>query len=293
MVSRIIMVALCLLCVATPASAQAERVGLNGEEVTDWAYLDLAAGQLMAGFALYVGEQNKPYPGTWPAVLSAGLTLSAAGTVAYVFSDDLTFGLAQSLNSGMLWTFYYALGVDAMIRPDDGGEEASYLSLRSLVWSLPLGMALGGLYYWGYEPASGQVSALNSVGFLSVWIAGATAGDAPWLSAPLVVGAPFIGALVAHLKPLSRRDVWIADGVAVTSALLWSLAPISNGRRAELTPLIAAAAFTTAYLLLPTYQLNAEDPGTGFALSIVPGDAIAPVAGEQQGGLGLSASWAW
>ena len=28
-------------------------------------------------------------------------------------------------------------------------------------------------------------------------------------------------------------------------------------------------------------------------ISLVPGDAIAPIAGERQGGLGVSASWAW
>lgn len=284
------MVALCLLCVATPAAAQepAPVVGRNGERVTRLAVAELGAGQLIAGARLWESSEFlwRYERSAWPELLTVGVPTATLVTVALSSPDGITSALAQSINFGVLWFPVYAESAQALSDWDVPFDRARR---RGRLWGVPLGIALGGLYYWAYEPTSGQVSAMHSVALLTT--AWSVAYDDLAL---LPMAAPLVGALIGRAKPLSRRDVWIADGAALASGALWYLAaPASDDLRDQVTPLIATLAFTAAYILLPPHQPNADDPGTGFALSIVPGDAIAPVAGEQQGGFGLSASWAW
>lgn len=217
---------LSLLLIA-PVAAQepAPVVGLNGERATRWAFVELGAGQVVAGARLWDsasfvwGETH----GVWPEVWSVGVPSVALATVVLSSPDGITFALAQSINFGVVWFPIYAEWAQAL---SDFDVTFGYAQRRGRLWGVPLGMALGGLYYWAYAPTSGQISTMSSVAMLM------TAWSVYYDDlAALPMAAPLVGGLVAHLKPLSRSDVLIADGAALVSGLLWSLAPVSGERR--------------------------------------------------------------
>lgn len=315
------------LCVAAPASAEegasapAEAAAPTeaAKELTEeeWEARGRILGRaelvfVQAVHGLVVASELHPDQtgGGGEAWLLGGMALG--GGLAYLLTmDGITLAHTRSINWGMFWT---AVNVEwTLARQRDEQlitlRDERGLSQSTQLWMMAgqfVGMGLGHLYYTLLEPSAGQVSLISSGGLWftvgSVLISGED-GDAFDLVAPQIAmnAGLVLGGVLAHSYPMSYSRVLLLDLAGIGGLLggygFYTLA--NDQDRGGLGPMMAVGAALgiglSAYL---TRDWDDDDEDVQRRrnlpnISLVPGDAIAPVAGEHQGGFGVSASWAW
>ncbi len=290
----------------TPVDA--ERQGSNGEQYSSLARAELIAAQTIHGAVLGLEVCAALECNDERAVVGL-IMLGALGGlgITWGLSDGgVTPGHSVAINSGTVWG-----GVNANILLSLSDSFDPNTAALGLMGGQLLGLGLGHLYYKGASPSAGQVSLANTGGIWSLvgfnLLNGALDlqldSDQHSIGSLIAMNGGLIaGGVLAHHFPMSRGRALLLDtgGLAglLTGMGLYVLVTNDGGEQGFYTSALLGTALgigTSAYL---TRGWDADDEDVqrrrGLqGISLVPGDAIAPIAGERQGGFGVSTSWTW
>jgi hypothetical protein len=287
-----------------------DRQGSNGERYTLLAHAELMAVQTLNGALL--GAELCALAGCDDARVEIGVSMAGAlgalGITAWLSDGGVTPGHAVAINSGTYWGAVIAslFSFSDMDTPS-GTSDAALVAISGRF----IGLGLGHLYYKGVAPSAGQVGFTNTVGLWSfvgygllhdALDLGLDSGQLSFGGLVALNGGLIAGHVLAQGSPMSRGRALLLDAGGLAGLLtgmgLYFLATDESSGQGFYTSALLGTGLglgTSAYL---TRDWDADDEDVQRrrnlpSVSLVPGDAIAPVAGERQGGFGVSASWAW
>jgi hypothetical protein len=285
-----------------------EERGASGERYTSLARAELISAQTVHGIVLgvelcVVAECDDARLSVATAMAMGGVGL---GTSWYLTRGGVTPGHSVALNSGTVWG---AVNAGLLASMFDGGSDTQF-TLSMMAGQLA-GLGLGQVYYMAAKPMAGQVSLTNSGGIWSLVGFALLDGaldlnlDGDQYTAGMLVainGGLVAGGLIAHNVPMSRGRALLLDtgGLAglLTGMGVYVLITNDSGDQGFFTSALLGTGLGLATAAYLTRGWDADDEDVArkrglTSISLVPGDAIAHVAGQRQGGWGLSASWSW
>jgi hypothetical protein len=283
-----------------------ELRGLNGERL-DFAHTAELAGWLgfmtmmtSAPIMFRLVPEGEPIGALEGAVVLFGVPALVAGSTLLIFDEGITSGAAQAVNSVSIWATVNLLAFEELLL----GERDTVSSFGAVALVGWAGVGVGALAYHLLEPSGGRIAAINSGGLLSLGVHTALSlgfdgqlyGDAAGM---VLMNSGLVAGLLLHsLRPLSREEMFLADGVGLLSGLLGVFIGArasgeAPGGMAIGWSIASVAGFTTAYLLLSAPDEASPEPAAGVGVSLVAGDALYHEPGRPQGGAGLMLNLAW
>ena len=228
-------------------------------------------------------------------VVGAG-GLGALGLSLYLTDSRVAPGLSNALDSGVLWGAFHGLMIGGpLLHLDSVAGPALFGQL--------IGMGLGGLYFYGANPTSGQVSMGNSGG---IWAAALATMSLVAISpnnwqdedyAIAVLAAADIGLIGANalsfVYPMTRARALIVDAGGVLGLVLGGAAAallVNNPSETQGftgTTIGALVGLTAAYALTLDFDDDSELPPSALDVSL----ALSPMGRDGVGASLRLANW--